>query len=310
MTDWIVFHDYIHPSETHLHGLSRVLVHQQTAYQTILIGESPYFGKILVIDGDIQSSQADEYRYHEALVQPALTLHPNPRSVYLAGGGEGATLREILRHPSIESVQKCDIDGEAIALYKTWLPEWHQGSFEDPRVRLFHQDAKSHLASQQDGSFDLILTDLTEPYENGPSKALFSREFFSLCHQKLNQNGVLAIQASQLTNKHFMMHGAIQHTIRQAFPIVRSYAVYIESFDTMWAFVIASKGIDPKNYTKEVIDTTLQSRGLSTQLRYYDGEAHRHLFTLEKDTRSLLNHAHYPIIEDQSPLTLSRKDGS
>lgn len=308
MTDWIIFHDHIHPSETHLHGLSRVLIHQPTAYQTILIGESAYFGKILIIDGDVQSSEADEYRYHEALVQPAFTMHPNPKKVYLAGGGEGATLREILRHPTVERVLKCDIDAEAIQLFKTWLPEWHQGAFDDPRVSLFHEDARSHLATQQDNSFDVILTDLTEPFEDGPSKALFSTEFFALCHRKLTQNGILAIQASQLTNKHYSMHGAIRHTIQQHFPIVRSYAVYVQSFDTMWAFVVASKQFDPKTYTKEVIDTTLQSRGIASRLRYYDGETHRHLFMLEKDTRNLLNNAFHPTIEDQSAFMLSRKD--
>jgi len=308
MTDWIMFHDHIHPSETHLHGLSRVLIHHTTAYQTLLIGESPYFGKILIIDGDVQSAQADEYRYHEALVQPALTMHPNPKKVYLAGGGEGATLREILRHPAVTSVLKCDIDAEAIELYKTWLPEWHQGSFDDPRVRLFHEDARLHLESQQDSSFDVILTDLTEPFENGPSKALFSKAFFELCHRKLNQDGILAIQASQLTNKHHAMHGAIRHTITQSFPIVRSYSAYIGSFDTMWAFILATKQVDPKAYTKEVIDTTIQSRGLSSVLRYYDGETHRHLFSQEKDIRCLLNHPSHPVIEDQSAFSLSRKD--
>lgn len=308
MTDWIQFHDHINESETHLHGLSRILIHRQTAYQTILIAESSFFGKILIIDGDVQSAQADEYRYHESLVHPALTLFPDPKRIYLAGGGEGATLREILRHPSVQTVLKCDIDAEAIQVFKTYLPEWHQGAFEDPRVQLFHQDARIHLQSQEDSFFDVIVTDLTEPFEDGPSKALFSKEFFSLCHHKLNPQGLLVIQASQLTKKHYEMHGAIYKTLQQCFPIVRSYSTYIESFDTMWAFVLASKQIDPQDCSIQAIDDKLQARGLSSDLRFYDGRTHLHLFSSEKDIRALLEKPDHPIIKDQSALVLTRKD--
>jgi len=310
MTDWVQFHDHIDESETHIHGLSRILLHRKTAYQTILIAESSYFGKLLIIDGDVQSSLADEYRYHEALVQPAMLLIPDPKRIYLAGGGEGATLREILKHPSVETVLKCDIDGEAIELYKEYLPEWHQGSFDDPRVRLFHQDARSHLQIQENHAFDIIFTDLTEPFEDGPSKALFSKEFFTLCAQKLRPDGCLALQASQLTNRHHAMHRAIRKTLQQCFPIVRSYAVYIESFDTMWAFLIASNQADPCKISPEQIDDVIQTRKLSDTLRFYDGFTHQHLFSNEKDIRSWLDESSHPVIEDQRALVLNRKDRS
>ena len=162
--NWMWFHDHFGKSEIHLHGITRWLAEAETPFQHIEIGISPYFGKIIVIDGDVQSSVADEYVYHECLVHPAMLAHPNPKNVLILGGGEGATLREILKHKSVERVVMCDIDRIAIDMFKQHLPEWHQGAFDDPRTELLHRDARAYLEKAANGEFDVIISDLTEPY--------------------------------------------------------------------------------------------------------------------------------------------------
>jgi len=305
MKHWLWFHDYFFPSEVHLHGYSDQIVSLTTEYQKVDILLSPLYGKMVIIDGDVQSAQLDEYLYHEILVLPTLMSHPNPTKIYLAGGGEGATLREILKCKTVTSVTKCDIDQQAIQLFMDHLPEWHQNSFFDPRVVLRHQDAREDLAQQADGGLDVIITDLTEPIDGGPSQRLFSDEFFKLCYQKLATNGSMCLQASLLRITNYEMHGAILKTIQQTFPIVRSMSVYVPSFDTTWGFIYASKEIDPLLLEPSTIDERIKMR-LNSPTRYYDGNTHRMVFTISKDLHRLLKDTG-SIIKDNKPYSLKKK---
>lgn len=305
MNPWLWFHDHFFSSEIHLHGYDRLVASLETEYQKIDIVNSPLFGKMVIIDGDVQSSQLDEYIYHETLVLPALISHPNPKKIYLAGGGEGATLREILKCNTVNSVTKCDIDRQAIQLFITHLPEWHQNSFFDPRVTLFHEDARENLYSQPEGELDIIFTDLTEPTEGGPSQRLFSDEFFKLCFQKLNNQGTVCLQASLLRITDYEMHSVILNTIQLTFPIVRSMSVYVPSFDTTWGFIYASKSIDPLFIDDETIDSRVKER-LADKTRFYNSLTHHSLFTISKDIRKLIE-TNQTIIKDSEPYILKQK---
>jgi spermidine synthase len=305
MKNWLWFHDHFFPSEVHEHGYSDTLASLQTDFQKIDILLSPVYGKMVIIDGDVQSSELDEYIYHETLVLPAMISHPFPQHVYLAGGGEGATLREILKCKSVISVTKCDIDQKAIELFVRELPQWHQNSFFDPRVELIHEDARANLASKPDGSFDIIYTDLTEPIDGGPSQKLFSDEFFKLCYQKLTEQGSICLQASLLRITNHEMHGSILKTIQQTFPIVRSFLVYVPSFDTTWGFIYASKSIDPCQIDTKIIQSRIQER-LSTPTKYYDENTHFSIFSISKDLRNLLD-SNQTIIKDDEPYSLKKK---
>jgi spermidine synthase len=305
MRDWFWFHDYFSSSEIHLHGYTESIASLETEFQKIDIIQSPLYGKMVLIDGDVQSTELDEYIYHETLVLPALIAHPNPQKIYLAGGGEGATLREILKCNTVTSVTKCDIDQKAIQLFIDHLPEWHQNSFFDSRVQLFHEDAREHLAGQPDGEYDIIFTDLTEPIDDGPSKRLFSDEFFQLCHQKLKTNGSICLQASLLRITNYEMHSVILRTIQQTFPIVRSMNVYVPSFDTMWGFIYASKENDPLHLPSLVIEERIKNR-LNSPTTFYDSNTHQAIFTISKDLRTLLS-KNTTIIKDNEPYSLKKK---
>jgi|YelNatPaOPRAMG01_1025707.scaffolds.fasta_scaffold05545_4 spermidine synthase len=302
---WQWFHDYFAPTEVHLHGYKRMLYQKETPYQLLEIVDSPYFGRMLILDGDVQSSEKDEYIYHEALVQPAMVLHPNPRRVLVMGGGEGATLREVLRHKTVEKALMFDLDPEVVNACRELLPEWSAGAFDDPRTELYFGDARTLLFNYQGEPFDVIISDLTDPFQEGPSYLLFTREFFQLVREKLSPQGVFALQASLLRNLTYEMHRAICTTLKEVFPIVHSYFAYVQAFDTTWGFALASNSLDPREISPQEIDRRIFLR-ISGELKYYDGETHVSLFHLPKDIRALISQKG-PIIEDKKPFWLPRK---
>ena len=165
------------PGETASYEVTQVLARAQTAFQDVEIVETRSFGRALFLDGAPQSAVADEYVYHEALVHPVLISHPSPRRVLIAGGGEGATLREVLRHPGVERAVMVDIDGELVDLCREHLSEMHQGAFDDPRADVVIGDALAYLREHAE-PFDAIVIDLTDPSEAGPIGELYSEGFY------------------------------------------------------------------------------------------------------------------------------------
>ena len=137
--------DSINKDFIQLHRIEEVLFTGQTKYQSVRIVRSASFGLCLVLDGKIQSSESDEFIYHEALVHPAMITHPHPETVFIAGGGEGATLREVLAHNTAKRAVMVDIDEEVIALCQEYLPGHNRGAFADARTEVYHVDAREYL---------------------------------------------------------------------------------------------------------------------------------------------------------------------
>lgn len=303
---YLYFHDFFGDHETHIHGVERIIKEVRTPYQFIQLVESPVFGKMLIIDGDIQSTSKDEYIYHESLVHPAMILTKEPKTVLIIGGGEGATLREVLKYKTIKKAIMIDIDKDAIEISKEYLKEWHEGAFSDPRANIINVDARKFIESEvSQGSFDVIISDLTEPYENGPSYKLFTKEFFEVVSSRLKEDGAFVVQSSLLRVTTFEMHCSIRKTLESVFPIIRSYYSYVPSFDTTWSFIIASKKTDPKTLTEEKVNEIIKEN-VNGKLKFYDGETHALLFNLPKDIRQILSE-NGQIIEDSKPFCLKRK---
>jgi spermidine synthase len=298
----IWFYDRYTPAEVHAHRAGRVIASASTKFQNVTIQEFEHLGRVLILDGKIQSAELDEYIYHELLVHPAMIAHEKPRRVLLCGGGEGAPLREILRHPSVESVVMVDIDAELVALCREHLPNWHAQAFDDPRVRVLHADARAFVEGT-DERFDVIINDITDPIEGGPSKLLFTREFHAAAARSLNPGGVFVTQAIGV---HYdagdRLHAMIHHTVAQAFAHVRSYCDYILSFDYPWAFVAGSRKPVWDGLEAADIDRRLQARGIT--LRFYDGETHRRVMSLPKPLRTLIS-KETSIITDREPLVVT-----
>jgi len=273
--------------EGHMHAIVRTLVAAQTKFQQVEIMETASYGKCLVLDGRIQSSQADEFIYHEALVHPGmLATETSPERALVIGGGEGATLREILRYPSITHAVMVDIDGEVVELCRLHLPEMHRGAFDDRRTELRHEDARAYLERSSE-SFDFICIDLVEPLEEGPACMLFTKEFYTLVRDRLTPGGSMTMQAGMTKVGELPFFSAINRTLREVFPVVAGYQTFISCFGTPWGFILASKKVDPARQDTAAVDRLIAER-VGPGLEYWDGVTHQHAFALPKFIRKAL----------------------
>ena len=258
--------------------LRRIVLQTCTRFQEVGIYDLHRFGRALFLDGVLQSAQADEHRYHEALVHPALLTHPDPRRVLIVGGGEGATLRETLRHSTVENVVMAELDRELIDLCREYLPQWSDGALDDPRTRLIFGDARK-LIGRSRNTFDVCICDLTEPSEDSASVMLFTREFFQSVRQCLRRPGLLVTQAGALGTASCGMFRTVCVTLRTVFKQVCAYWARIPSFREPWGFICASDQLDPAVLTRLQLEHLIHGRGLS-HLRYYGPAAHARLFRL------------------------------
>ncbi len=161
--------------------IDKVYYEGKTEFQQVQIFGSSPFGKVLFLDRKIQSAQIDEHTYHEAVVHPVLITHPAPEHVLVIGGGEGATLREALRHDPVRKVTMVDIDQELVKLCQEYLAEWSDGAFANSKTHLVFGEARRFVEESQE-SYDVIISDLTDPADDSPSVYLFTEQFFRKVH--------------------------------------------------------------------------------------------------------------------------------
>jgi len=240
----------------------------------------PRFGKTLFLDYNIQTSLMDEHVFHECCTQPAMTLHPNPKKVVVCGGGRGATLREALAHNTVEKAVMVDIDEELVDMVKVHMPEWHQGAFEDPRTTLLHEDARGYLVSQKGQNYDVIISDLPNPHEDGPGQMLFTKEYFQICADALGEDGVFAMQAGSANQNYPECMVSCIKTLESmdCWAHVAGYWGMVTTFFQPWGFVLASKKHDPLALTEAEIAARFAARGVKT--KYYTPRFHQAVFTL------------------------------
>jgi len=287
------------PVEGHMHAVTRAIARARTKFQQMEILETASYGKCLVLDGRIQSSEVDEFIYHEALVHPGLLCHPGPERAMVIGGGEGATLREILRYRTIRRALMVDIDQEVVELCRRHLPEMHRGAFDDPRAELRHEDARAFLETTSE-RFDLIVVDLTEPLEEGPACLLYTKEFYSLIRDRLAPQGVMTMQAGMTKVNELHFFSAVYRTLETVFPVVAPYQTFVSCFGTPWGFILGGKGADPRSLPAEAVDRLIAER-VTGELLYWDGQTHQHAFTLPKFIRRALENQDR-VITDALPL--------
>jgi len=291
------------PVEGHMHAIVRTIASLRTKFQHAEIMETAAYGKVLVLDGRIQSSQGDEFIYHDALVHPGmLTTEAPPRTALIIGGGEGATLREVLRYPSITRAVMVDIDGEVVELCRRHLPEMHQGAFEDRRAEVRHEDARGYLERTTE-RFDFIAIDLVEPLEEGPACMLFTREFYQLVHGCLTPGGTMTMQAHMTKVGELGFFTTIHRTLSQVFPVVAGYQAFISCFGTPWGFIVASRKIDPTALAPAAVDRLIAER-VPGALAHWDGITHQHCFALPRYIRLAID-AQTRVSTDANPLVAS-----
>ena len=261
----------------------QVLYSGQTAYQKVEVLDSNLFGRSLVLDGKTQSTERDDPIYHEALVHPAMLSHLDPRVVFIGGGGEGATLREVLAHKSVERVVMLDLDQEVVDICRRFLPQHHQGSFDDPRVELYHQDAREYLSSSSQ-TFDVMIMDLVDPLEGGTAYLLYTEEYYQIARSKLNPGGILVTQSGPSGLLSYQeCFTTIIKTLGSIFEYTAPTVAHIPSYQTLWGFTLASDSPIPL-LTDQQVDSRAEDR-VAKSLMFYDGETHRGMFALPKFLR-------------------------
>ncbi len=264
-------------TEEHHHAIAETYYAGRSAFQDIAVIRTPTFGKMLVLDGDTQSSQHDEKIYHESLVHPALAAVEDRREVLILGGGEGATLREVLRRSDVARCTMVDIDGDVVELSKKFLPEWADGAFEDPRARVIVGDALAFLRDDRD-TYGVVISDLTEPLEDSPSNPLFCDAVFTDIKARLAPGGVYVLQASTAGFHNMFVHAKMVRTLRRYYKHVRSFYTHVPAFDNDWAFIACSDDVDVAALASDRIDAYVGA--LRGENYFYDAQTHRRLFSL------------------------------
>ncbi len=299
--DWYV--ERLTRDEIHAHLVKKRLARVKTRFQTAEVVDTYDYGRCLFLDGLVQSTEADEFIYHESLVHPALLLHPRPRTVFLAGGGEGAPLREALKHPSLERLVMVEIDREVVELARRHLGPWHGGAFRDKRVEIHFEDARRFLKERSE-RYDAIILDLCDPGESGPARKLFTVEFYRLLLRHLNPGGLVVIQAGSANINMLRGFSAVYQSLRRVFRRVLPYLVCVPAYVGPWAFFLAGRQASAGSFDRKILARRLRARGLAGRLRFYSPDMHAAMFTLPEYFTRLLGRGR--TISDRRPLHLRR----
>ena len=213
-----------------------------------------------------------------------MAIHENPKQVFIAGGGEGGTLREVLSHRSVEKAVMVDLDPDVVNLCRQYLPKHHQGSFEDQRTTLIHQDARGFL-QETDERFDVMIMDLVDPLEGGTAGLLYTEEYYQIAKSKLKPNGILVTQSGPAGLLSYQeCFTTIFNTLSQVFDNAGPYHVHVPSFQTLWGFTLASDSDLTLHVDTNDFDAVLSDR-LNKLLRFYDYITHRNMFALPRFLR-------------------------
>ena len=280
-------YETITPDLVQAERVVEVLHEGRTKFQHVSIQDTACFGLGLILDDKTQSTSVDEFIYHEALTHPAMLAHSDPRDVFIAGGGEGATARETLAHSTVRSAVMVDLDRELVELCRRHLPDFHRGAFDDPRLELHHDDAYAYL-ERTDRTFDVAIIDVPDPLEEGPAVMLYTVEFYELLRQRLNPGGIMVAQSGPTGPAFYeQCFSAVANTVGAVFPQFYACEAFVPSFGSTWGFSLGSLGPDPAALGEAEVDAKITQR-IDGELRYYDGITHRGMFSLPKYMRAVL----------------------
>ncbi|MCX7760704.1 MAG: polyamine aminopropyltransferase [Hydrogenothermaceae bacterium] len=242
----------------------------QSEFQEILLLDTYEYGKMLVLDGAVQTTERDEFIYHEMLAHPALLAHQNPKRVLVIGGGDGGTVREVLKHSTVEEVHLCEIDKMVIEVSKEYLPTI-SGKLNDGKVTVFVEDGNKFL-DERKNYYDVILLDLSDPV--GPAEALFKRNFYQKVKASLREDGIMAAQTESPFLQEEYFKTAVQE-IKAVFKNSQTYLAFIPTYPAgMWSFTLASDNND---------FSTLKDKNISNlNTKYLSDKILNSLFALPK----------------------------
>jgi len=253
--------------------VSRTLFSGKSDFQQLDILETLEYGRMMLLDGLVMVTERDEFVYHDMITHPALFTHPNPKKVLVIGGGDGGTIREILKHTNVEQAVLCAMDGLVIDKSIELLPSMSceiDGS--NPRVKLHVDDGIAYIKAHQ-GEFDIILVDSTDPI--GPAEGLFEEDFYRTVFAALKDDGIMVAQ-SESPFYHAEIQKNMYRNLRSVFPIVEMYQAFIPTYPSgLWSFAFASKKYHPvRDFDRE------RAKNRESHTRYYNEDLHLGAFML------------------------------
>jgi len=264
-------------------AVGRVLYRDRTGQQDLIIFENPKVGRVLALDGVIQTTEGDEFIYHEMLAHVPILAHGNVKRVLIVGGGDGGCLREVLRHPTVERATMVEIDPGVIELSKEHLPSLSSGAFDDPRAQVVIADGAEYMAA--DGErFDVIIVDSTDPI--GPGEVLFSEAFYTDCKKRLTESGILVTQ----NGVPFMQGEEVTSTWRAFRKLFADPGFYVAAVPTyQGGFMTLGWGTDDMSLRRQdpaAIAERYAAAGIET--RYYNPDIHFGAFALPNYVTALM----------------------
>ncbi|MEW8061681.1 MAG: polyamine aminopropyltransferase [Candidatus Thiodiazotropha sp.] len=266
--------------------IDKLYFEHKTDHQHLMIFHNAVLGRVMTLDGIVQTTERDEFIYHEMMAHVPILAHGKARQVLIVGGGDGGMLREVLQHATVEQVTMVEIDATVIETAKQYLPNHSAGAFDDPRAKIVISDGIDFVRETEQ-RFDVIITDSTDPI--GPGEVLFCNDFYRYCKAVLNpggvmvtQNGVAIFQLDEVTTTHRRMK--------------RSFAdqtFYSAAIPTYYGGVMTFAWGSQDKALREVGLATLQQRfeQSAIETRYYTPEIHRASFALPRYIRDALKDA-------------------
>ena len=253
--------------------VDRQLYAGKSEFQRIDIFDSKEFGRFLTLDGYMMLTEKDEFIYHEMITHVPMCVNPAAHRVLVIGGGDGGTVRELLRYPTIESIDLVEIDELVVEVCRKYLPQT-AGCLGDARIHMYFEDGLKFIR-HCDNEYDLIIVDSTDPF--GPGEGLFTREFYGNCYKALKENGIMVNQHESpfYQEDAYAMQRAHKRIV-ESFPISRVYQAHIPTYPSgHWLFGFASKKLHP---VKGVDWVRWNALGMPT--RYYNTQLHAGAFAL------------------------------
>lgn len=248
---------------------------EQTEFQGMDVVETYQYGRMLVLDGCVMTTDKDEFVYHEMLAHVPLHTHPNPKKVLVIGGGDGGIIREVVKHPSVEKAVLAEIDGRVIEISKQYFPQI-ACELDNPRVDVQVADGIKHVVDHPN-EYDVILVDSTDPI--GPAVGLFAKEFYQSVHRALKDDGLFVAQTESPFNNADLIR-RVNEDVRDLFPETHLYLAFVPTYPTgMWSFTMGSKQYNPLNAPAEC-----RVQGL----KYYTPQLHRGAFALPRFVEELV----------------------
>jgi spermidine synthase len=256
-------------------SVDEVLFEHKTAHQHLLIFSNSRFGRVMALDGVVQTTERDEFIYHEMLTHVPMMAHGSVRRVLIIGGGDGGILREVCRHQAVEHVTQVEIDQAVIDLARTHLPAHSSGAFDDPRANIVIADGFDFV-QQTDQTFDLIISDSTDP--QGPGEILFTQGFYAGCKRCLNSGGVLVTQNGVA----FMQIEEVVNTARRLEGLFADWHFYGAAVPTYVGGIMTFAWASDNPSLRRVDLPTLEQRWSETGIgtRYYTPALHHGAFAL------------------------------